>query len=150
MNEETVTGLRAATEKQEHTSDHTLTFQSNKMSPKIHLNKHRLGTAWTVRDKISRKVTDSSFALNRTTVCVGTKQNLHTLVVSASWGLGCWQSLGASGWRSDPEFSCWPTALRGPAGFLRLPPGKGRAQTLRNHWLLWVSLVRSSCQIVHL
>lgn len=52
------------------------------------------------------------------------KNSNYTLEVSASWGLGCWQSLGASGWRSDPEFSCWPAALRGPAGSLQLPPGK--------------------------
>lgn len=52
------------------------------------------------------------------------KNSNYTLEVSASWGLGCWQSLGASGWHSDPEFSCWPAALRGPAGSLQLPPGK--------------------------
>lgn len=48
----------------------------------------------------------------------------HTPAVFVSWGLGCWQSLEASGWYSDPEFSCWPTALRGPAGYWQLPPEK--------------------------
>lgn len=53
-----------------------------------------------------------------------------TPVVCASWGLGCWQSLRASGWRSDPEFSCWPTVLHGPAGYLRLPPERIRGCTV--------------------
>lgn len=55
------------------------------------------------------------------------QQSRLTPAVCASWGLDCWQNLGASGWRSDLEFSCWPTARRGPAGFLRPPPGSQRA-----------------------
>lgn len=52
-----------------------------------------------------------------------------TRVVCASWGLGCWQSLKASGWRSDLESSCWPAAPHAPAGYQRLPPG-GKTRTL--------------------
>lgn len=85
----------------------------------------------------------------------------HTPVVSASWGLGCWQSLGASGWRSDPEFSCWPTALHGPAGYLQLPPEKIRGcqhtayyiiRSLNSfqQWLGWGNSFRnSSVAITH-
>lgn len=70
------------------------------------------------------------------------KQNSnYTLEVSASWGLGCWQSLGASGWHSDPEFSCWPAALRGPAESLQLPPGKQKEDS--QSWYLNFCLRRA-------
>lgn len=50
------------------------------------------------------------------------KKRCDTRVVSVSWESGCWQSLEASGWCWDPVSSCWPTALRGPVGYLLLLP----------------------------
>lgn len=116
MNEETVTGLWAATWTEKHISEQILfSFKYKDFQIKRILETH------TYKEK---------------------KQNSnYTLEVSASWGLGCWQSLGASGWHSDPEFSCWPAVLHGPAESLQLPPGKQKEDS--QSWYLYFCLRRA-------